>query len=45
MLKVSYTETIDKDFIPTNLRIGSSLATELDDYNKVAALNLILISY
>ena len=22
--KVSYTETIDKDFIPTNLRIGSS---------------------
>ena len=34
--KVSYTETIDKDFIPTNLRIGSSLSTELDDYNSLA---------
>ena len=34
--KVSYTETIDKDFIPTNLRIGSSLSTNLDDYNFIA---------
>ena len=34
--KVSYTETIDKDFIPTNLRLGSSLSTELDDYNSLA---------
>ena len=34
--KVSYTETVDKDFIPTNLRIGSSLATDLDDYNQLA---------
>ena len=34
--KVSYTETIDKDFIPTNLRIGSSLATDIDEYNQLA---------
>lgn len=34
--KVSYTETIDKDFIPTNLRLGSSLSTEIDDYNSLA---------
>jgi len=34
--KVSYTETVDKDFIPTNLRIGSSLATDLDEYNQLA---------
>ena len=34
--KVSYTETIDKDFIPTNLRIGSSLSTNIDEYNQFA---------
>ena len=34
--KVSYTETVDKDFIPTNLRVGSSLATALDEYNQVS---------
>ena len=34
--KVSYTETVDKDFIPTNLRAGSSLATDLDEYNQVS---------
>ena len=34
--KVSYTETVDKDFIPTNLRVGSSLATDLDEYNQVS---------
>jgi hypothetical protein len=34
--KVSYTETVDKDFIPTNLRVGSSLATDLDEYNQLA---------
>ncbi|MAD50618.1 MAG: hypothetical protein CMC95_04905 [Flavobacteriales bacterium] len=34
--KVSYTETVDKDFIPTNLRLGSSLATDLDEYNQVS---------
>ncbi len=34
--KVSYTETVDKDFIPTNLRIGSSLSTDLDEYNQLS---------
>ena len=34
--KVSYTETIDKDFIPTNLRIGSSLSTAIDEFNEVS---------
>ncbi|MGC6470023.1 MAG: type IX secretion system outer membrane channel protein PorV [Flavobacteriales bacterium] len=34
--KVSYTETVDKDFIPTNLRIGSSLSTDIDEYNQVS---------
>ena len=34
--KVSYTETVDKDFIPTNLRIGSSLAADIDEYNQLA---------
>jgi hypothetical protein len=34
--KVSYTETIDKDFIPTNLRIGSALSTAIDEFNEVS---------
>lgn len=34
--KVSYTETVDKDFIPTNLRLGSSLASNIDDFNQLA---------
>ena len=34
--KVSYTETSDEDFIPTNLRIGSSLSTNIDDFNQVS---------
>ncbi|MDA7768127.1 type IX secretion system outer membrane channel protein PorV [Flavobacteriales bacterium] len=34
--KVSYTETIDKDFIPANLRIGSSLSTSIDEYNEIS---------
>lgn len=34
--KIAYTETIDRDFIPTNLRIGSSLAADIDDYNSLA---------
>ena len=34
--KVSYTETADKDFIPTNLRLGSSLTTDLDEFNQLA---------
>lgn len=34
--KVSYTETVDKDFIPTNLRIGSALTTDIDEFNQVS---------
>jgi hypothetical protein len=33
--KVSYTETVAKDFIPTNLRLGAAFETELDEYNSV----------
>ena len=42
--KISYTETITRDFIPINLRIGTDITTEMDDYNKMSLL-LILISY
>ena len=34
--KISYTETSDRDFIPINLRLGTSIATDLDDYNKMS---------
>ncbi|MBK8499566.1 MAG: type IX secretion system outer membrane channel protein PorV [Flavobacteriales bacterium] len=34
--KMSYTETSNKDFIPTNLRIGPSFKMELDQYNSIA---------
>ena len=34
--KVSYTETAVNDFIPINLRLGLSLGTEFDDYNKMS---------
>ena len=34
--KVSYTETGTKDFIPMNFRIGSTLTTDLDEYNRFA---------
>jgi hypothetical protein len=33
--KVSYTETVAKDFIPTNLRLGVAFETELDEYNSI----------
>ncbi len=32
--KISYSESLERDFIPTNFRIGPSLAIELDKYNK-----------
>ncbi len=32
--KMSYTNTGTQDFIPTNLRIGSALTTDLDEYNR-----------
>jgi len=34
--KISYTETAVRDFIPINLRLGTALGTELDDYNKIS---------
>ncbi len=34
--KISYSETSVRDFIPINLRIGTALATDLDDYNKIS---------
>jgi len=36
--KVSYTETVAKDFIPTNLRLGFSFETELDQYNTIGVM-------
>jgi len=34
--KVSYTETSIRDFIPINLRLGTALGTDIDDYNKIS---------
>ncbi len=35
--KISYSETAEtSDFIPTNLRIGSALTTQIDKYNKIS---------
>ena len=34
--KISYTETITRDFIPINLRLGTDLTTEMDNYNKIS---------
>lgn len=34
--KISYTESTEKDFIPTNLRIGTGFTTELDNYNVIS---------
>ena len=34
--KVRYTETSTRDFIPINLRLGSALNANLDEYNKIS---------
>ena len=34
--KISYTETAVRDFIPINLRFGTSIGAGLDDYNKMS---------
>ena len=34
--KISYTETNTRDFIPINLRLGTDITTEMDDYNKMS---------
>jgi hypothetical protein len=36
--KISYTETQEKDFIPINLKLGSGLLMNLDDYNQIQFL-------
>ncbi len=34
--KISYSSVSDPDFIPTNLKLGVSATTEIDQYNKVS---------
>ena len=34
--KVSYSETSVKDFIPINLKIGTAIGADIDDYNKLS---------
>jgi|NOAtaT_6_FD_contig_41_2579172_length_1211_multi_7_in_0_out_0_1 hypothetical protein len=34
--KISYTNSNNRDFIPTNLRLGAALKANLDDYNSLA---------
>ena len=44
--KISYTESIQRDFIPINLRLGTDLTTKMDDYNKISLsfdLNKLLV--
>ena len=44
--KISYTETSTRDFIPINLRLGTALNTDLDEYNKISFafdLNKLLV--
>jgi hypothetical protein len=33
--KLTYTDTNNEDFLPTNLRLGTALTTELDPYNTI----------
>ena len=33
--KLTYSDQNNKDFIPTNLRLGTAVTTELDPYNKI----------
>lgn len=34
--KISYTNSVHKDFIPTNLGLGTALKMHIDDYNSIA---------
>lgn len=36
--KMSYTETAEPDFIPTNLKIGQATTIDLDEYNSITIL-------
>jgi hypothetical protein len=44
--KVNYTDGSEKDFLPTNLRIGTSLTVDMDEYNSLTGsvdLNKLLV--
>jgi hypothetical protein len=44
--KMRYTNTANRDFIPTNLKIGTAVTTHLDEYNKITFvmdLNKLLV--
>ena len=44
--KISYSDNAEKDFIPTNLRLGAGLKMNLDDYNSIfitADVNKLLV--
>ena len=44
--KISYTNSANKDFIPTNLRLGAALKTGLDEYNSItvtADINKLMV--
>lgn len=44
--KISYTNSSNKDFIPTNMRLGVALKSALDDYNSItvtADVNKLLV--
>ena len=44
--KISYTANADKDFIPTNLRLGGGLKVNIDEYNTMlftADVNKLLV--
>lgn len=44
--KITYTSSIEKDFIPTNLGLGAAYGVEFDDYNKLTIaldLNKLLV--
>jgi hypothetical protein len=34
--KIRYTETATNDFIPINMRLGTALGMDIDDYNKIS---------
>ena len=34
--KISYSETTTRDFIPINLRLGTAISTDFDEYNKMS---------
>jgi hypothetical protein len=34
--KLGYTELVERDFLPINMRLGTCLAANIDDYNKIS---------